>query len=273
MTTRSERLREPATALVLVLLGLFLYSRLSNGTLLYYINARFAGLTLAAALGLMAMGATYGSRRIRALNDATDSAAHGHNHAHDHTHDHTHDHAHDHAHAHSHGSWLALALIALPAVLGLAIKPKALGASAMSGRDLTVSAAAISPGRAAIERRLAMPPGERTILDWLLAFQNQPDPAAHVGQPAKLIGFVYRDDQTPPDLFLISRFTIRCCVADGMAVWLPVRWPDAAKLTPDDWVEVEGTFAVGTLQDKDVPMLAADRVTPVEPPAQPYLYP
>lgn len=251
--TRFDRMREPATALVLIILGLFLYSRLSNGTLLYYIHARFSGLTLAAAIGLLVIGATYGSRQIKALGDG----------AHDHG---------DHVHAHNHGSWLALALIALPAVLGLAITPRPLGAAAMGSRDLS-STVVLSPGQAAIERRMAMPPGERSILDWLLAFQNEPDPAAHAGQRATVVGFVYRDDASPADVFLVSRFMIRCCTADGSAVWLPVRWPDAAQLELDGWVEVEGTFTVGRLLDRDAPILAADRVDPIEPPAQPYLYP
>ena len=247
---RIERLRGPATALVLFALGAFLYSRLANGTLVYYIHARFSGLTLAAALGLLAIGATYASRLVPALRPAADTG----------------DEPHDHI------SWPALFLIALPIVLGLAVEPRPLGASAMGGRDLSLGGAGLSPARAAIERRLAMPAGERTILDWLVAFAATPDPASHRGQAAKVVGFVYRDDRTPDDMFLISRFTIRCCVADGSAVWLPVRWPESHTLENDAWLEVEGVFGVGTLLGRDVPVLEASRVTAVEPPAQPYLY-
>lgn len=249
---RSERLRGPATALVLFALGAFLYSRLTNGTLVYYIHARFTALTLVAALGLLAVGATYASRLVPALRSATDDADEPH---------------------HDHTSWSALFLIALPIVLGLAVEPRPLGASAMGGRDLSLGGAALSPARAAIERRLAMPAGERTILDWLVAFASSPDPASHRGQAAKVLGFVYRDERTPDDMFLISRFTIRCCVADGAAVWLPVRWPEAPTLDNDTWLEVEGVFGVGSLLGHDVPVLEASRVTVVEPPDQPYLYP
>jgi uncharacterized membrane protein YcgQ (UPF0703/DUF1980 family) len=62
-------------------------------------------------------------------------------------------------------------------------------------------------------------------------------------------------------------------VADAVPVGLPVRWPGAADLDGDQWVEVHGMFEIGEYNGETMPILVADRVTPTERPDQPYLYP
>src|SRR5690606_2014231 len=92
---QSERFQGFLKAILLLGTGMFLYGRIANGTLYYYINERFAGFTLFGVVGLVALGLAYQFGKRPTVTPA-----------HDHAHDAHEDHAHD-AHAgHSHAlSW------------------------------------------------------------------------------------------------------------------------------------------------------------------------
>lgn len=227
-------------ALTLMGLGLYLYSRIFTGTLLFYINQRFAWLVMMAGVVLVAIGASYRYRLDQ-------------------------DHAH-HAHAFS---WGGVALIGILIALGLLVPPKPLGASAMGNRQVNLGTLASSQGNSIMATKV----GEKNILDWLVAFQNTPDPAAFTNQPAHLIGFVYRDDRFEGESFMLSRFVVSCCVADATAIGLIVHSPLAASLPGDQWVEVSGHFEPGQFSGKPTPILITEAITRTTAPNQPYLYP
>jgi uncharacterized repeat protein (TIGR03943 family) len=104
-----------------------------------------------------------------------------------------------------------------------------------------------------------------------MAFGPHPDPAAFAGQTADVTGFVYRRPDLPPDTWLVSRFLVMCCVADATPISLVVYAPGVT-VEDDMWVRVRGQFAAETAGQIPTPLLIADEVTPIEPPAQPYLY-
>lgn len=246
-------------ALVLIALGLFLYSRIYNGTLLYYISERFAWLTLFAAIGFIIVGA---SCRYR--------AAQTHQHEHDGDDEHHH---HDHAgHQHGNFGWGALLLVALPVILGLLIPPKPLGAAAMSNREISVGSvnSATAPKTTQI---ISRPTTEKNVLDWLIDFRLAQDPAAFADQEAKVIGFVYRDERFGMDQFMVSRFVLSCCAADAAPLGLVVKWPETSRLSSDQWVEVSGRLQPGEFDGEPMPILIAEKVTSTDVPDQPYLYP
>ena len=56
---QSFKTQNAVKALLLIALALFLYTRLANGTLYFYINERFVGFTLIAVFGLLAVGLSY----------------------------------------------------------------------------------------------------------------------------------------------------------------------------------------------------------------------
>ncbi len=227
--------------LILLALGIFLYTRLTTDVILYYINERFVLLTLLAAVGLLLLGLSY--YRLPHPD-------------HDHGHDHT-------------MRWWGLMIVALPAILGLMVPPQPLGAGAMGNRDVsTLASVPVPSGRDA----MGLPPGERNILDWLIAFQRQQNPTAFDGDEANVIGFVFRNNLFATDTFMISRYIISCCVADATPIGLIVQWSETAALPDDQWVQVKGTFAVGTFNNMEIPILRATSITAVVPPAQPYLY-
>ncbi len=227
-------------ALTLIGLGLFLYSRWSSGTLLFYINQRSTWLVALAALGLLIIGASYRYHPARRHDE----------------------------HAFS---WGGVVLIGLIIAMGLLVPPKPLGALAMNNRQVNVG---VSSSALPVASVRAVQSGEKNILDWLVTFNSAPDPGAFANQAARVVGFVYRgDERFDAQTFMVSRFVVSCCVADATAVGLIVRWPEAASLTDDQWVEVAGHFEPGEFAGEQTPILAAESVAPIAPPNQPYLYP
>jgi len=245
-------------ALALIGLGLFLYSRIYNGTLFYYISERFAWLTLFAAIGLILVGASY---RYRAAQTQP--------HEHPHEDDSHHDHA---GHQHGNLSWAGLLLVALPVILGLVVPPKPLGAAAMSNREISVGSVS-SATAPKTTQLISRPTTEKNVLDWLIDFRLAQDPAAFANQEAKVIGFVYHDERFGADQFMVSRFVLSCCAADAAPLGLVVTWPETTGLTSDQWVEVSGHLQPGEFDGEAMPILMADKVAPTEVPDQPYLYP
>jgi uncharacterized repeat protein (TIGR03943 family) len=241
MTTR---LLHALKGLVLIGLALFLTHSIVNGTLLFYINRRFAWLTGVATVLLLLMAFAY----QRAGRD-------GHQH---------------HGHAHGgEGWWIALVLVALPLLLGILVPPQPLGARAAEMRGVNVTGLGLGENESVLTRAA----GERNILDWLRAFGAAGDPAAFAGQEATVTGFVYWEETFAADQFMVSRFVVTCCVADAAVLGLLVSWPNSLDLPLDTWVEVHGTFQPGQATEETMPILQADRVTPATAPAQPYLYP
>ncbi|MCB8942437.1 MAG: TIGR03943 family protein [Ardenticatenaceae bacterium] len=233
--------------------GIFLYTRITNGTIRFYINERFVTLTLLAAVGMMVVGASYWLRPFPP-----------HNHDHDH---HDHDH---HDHDHHHLTWLGLLIVALPLILGWFVPPQPLGAGAIGNREIGIGtlASVAAPGG---NENMGLVAGEKNILDWLNEFQHQ-DTATFVGQEAHVIGFVYRDERFAEDTFMIGRFVLSCCVADAAPVGLVVQTAAAPQFPADQWVDITGHFITGTFDGITMPILVADTVEATETPQQPYLY-
>jgi uncharacterized repeat protein (TIGR03943 family) len=162
----------------------------------------------------------------------------------------------------------------LPIVLGVLVPPQPLGAAALSNREVEISTRQVSSLPAAIRAAGEKNASERNILDWLHTFSGAADPAAEfAGQPVAVSGFVFRDDRFADDQFMVTRFVVSCCVADANVAGMVVRWPEATTLPTDQWVQVEGILAAGDLAGDTLPVITAQRVTAVDVPQQPYLYP
>ena len=255
-----ERFQPFLKTLLLVALGVFLYSRIANGTLFYYINERFAIFTLIGVVGLLLLGVSYrwDNSHVHAADDAD-------NHDHDH-------------HTHSHAlSWSGALIVALPVVLGLLVTPQPLGSAALANRDVSLSMneSALPIGLRQQEKAAL----DKNIMDWWHEYRKSASAGAElVGQPVRVTGFVFRDEQFGRDHFLITRFVVSCCVADANVLGLLVdpaalALTAAVELTDDQWIEVQGVFTASTLDGWHMPVVVAEQITPVAVPDQPYLYP
>lgn len=227
-------------ALLLIGMGLFLYSRYWLGTLSFYINTRFAWFTVFAAAGLVIVGLSYLYYQE--------------------------------GHQHGRLTWAGIGLIIAPILLGLIIPPRPLGAAAMSNREInleTITSVTPPESTTLIQR----PSHTYNILDWLLAFRSTSDPSTFAEQRAKVVGFVYRDERFQEDTFMVSRFIISCCAADATPLGLVVQSPQATSFLDDQWVEVDGHFKVDMFNGQPTPILVTDIITETNMPEQPYLYP
>jgi len=243
-----ESLRDALKTLVVVAMAIFLLLLAYNGRVLLYINQRTAWLLVPTAIVLFVIAEAFRRRPTGAEHEAGCQCGD----------------------AHHPFAPLSLLLVALPVLLGMLVPPAPLGALAMGARDSVsfTAPASLSGNVADVEQG-----SERNILDWIAVFQRSSDLTPFAGKEAHVTGFVFRDDAAGADRFMVSRFIITCCVADAMPVGLPVRWPDAATLAPDQWVEVSGPIALEQVDGDTVPYIDATAVVPVNAPDQPYLYP
>lgn len=255
-----RRLDTLLKAIVLLASGLMFYAKISDGTLAFYINQRFAWLSLVAVLLFFALAAAL---VYKAALERRAAPAEGDEFAQVRAQIRQQNRAHR-------VSWAAIGLLALPAVLGFFTPARPLGAGAIESRGIGLTAPD-RPGSVTQAQRVAT--GPKNILDWLREFSRTSDPTAFRGKDADVIGFVYRDPRSKEDEFWVSRFAISCCVADASALGLLVKTDQAAALQTDSWVRVVGKFDTGEFGGEQIPMLVAEKIEPTEQPNQPYLYP
>jgi putative membrane protein len=111
------------------------------------------------------------------------------------------------------------------------------------------------------------------VLDWLREFNVSDDYATINGQPADVIGFVYKEPDYPDEHFMVARFTVSCCVADASAIAMPVQYSGAGELEQGTWVRVSGIVEAQEFQGDTAPVIYQATVDAVDTPEHPYLYP
>ncbi|MGB7337418.1 MAG: TIGR03943 family protein [Phototrophicaceae bacterium] len=232
-----------AKALILLGLGLYFVALIINGNLSNYINVRFAWLSYLAAVLFLGLGAWYLMRLLKGQGQG------------------------GHGVAHLPISWTSIFVVALPLIFATIFPSQPLGADAISGG---ISLQAI--GGVSTTARLNIPPIERNVLDWLREFDTVANPAELDGLPVDIVAFVYREPAMPDNQFMAARFTLSCCVADALAVGMPVELDVASTWDDGAWVRIEGRLSVREFRGAQVPVIIPDAITPTEVPDNPYLY-
>lgn len=249
-------------ALVLAGLGIFFLARIGDGRILYYINQRFVVLTVFGALGFLFIAQVV--MRARPPVESSESGPD----------DHHADHLHEADHEHSRNSGLTLWLVALPLLIGLLVPARPLGSAAAAVRGInTASPLTARTGVEAAGAVVALPSTQRSVLDWIRVFKYAGDPAEYNGQPADVVGFVYRDIRLGEGQFMVARFSLTCCVADAVAIGMLVDWPEEASIPENVWVRVRGPVSVSELDGQTVALIDAESVEEIPQPEQPYLFP
>lgn len=93
------------------------------------------------------------------------------------------------------------------------------------------------------------------------------------GKKIEMSGFVYRETDMKPEQFVVSRFAIQCCSADGMPFGFVNEYPRAQNYAKDSWVKVTGTIGKTTYNENEIVKIIVEKVSKVEAPASPYVYP
>lgn len=150
--------------------------------------------------------------------------------------------------------WLSIAV----ALLVLAIAPNP------SFSDL----AANRPAELGEEAELSfvLPPAQRTLTDWVRLLRSQPDPSLYEGDPVRISGFVWPQDNDQPQL---ARLLVRCCLADATPVGLPVRWPAGQRPRADQWLAVQGTMAMEEHNGQLRSVVVAEQIRSIPRPRRP----
>ncbi len=94
-------------------------------------------------------------------------------------------------------------------------------------------------------------------------------------KPLRLVGFVRSSESA--EGFLITRFFVACCAADGVPISVQVVGYDGPRPPDDAWVTVEGTWRPNAPNldwnadtDADWAALVATSVTVIPEPREPY---
>jgi uncharacterized repeat protein (TIGR03943 family) len=184
---------------------------------------------------------------------------------------------------------LTIIVVALPLVLAIFIPSEPLDSDSVQNDvvgESQVNEDLISKweedlatnGGTVANQRVVTIQGKRNILDWVRAVASAKDYNEIYGQPVDVLGFVYRDSRFNDQQFMVTRFTIACCVADATAVGLTVEDEAANSFSTDTWVRVKGQFTFGDVDGQTLPVIVLDEsnpehgIFPANEPEQPYLY-
>ncbi|HMO58631.1 MAG TPA: TIGR03943 family protein [Roseiflexaceae bacterium] len=161
---------------------------------------------------------------------------------------------------------VAYAALALAVALGTLVPARPLGAGTLSSSGLDAGRSAnadlIADGRTA----------EWDLLQWSIAFSIYGAGEPLLGSPVDVVGFVFYDAQLAGDGFIVARYVISCCTADGSGAGMPVAWQGGVALPTDSWVRVRGTLGARERNGIAEPILLAESIEPVAQPRNPYLY-
>jgi uncharacterized repeat protein (TIGR03943 family) len=228
-----------------------------NNQLLWYINQRFV---ILAQIGIVFLAILAQRLFAEVQHDRERQKAE------DQEHEHHHGHDHDHAPAAA-NLWIML----IPLLIGLLIPARPLDSSAVSAKGITTSSALVSSQSSS--QLFETESEQRNVLDWVKIFYFEKDLNPFIGQQASVVGFVYRDESLPQGQFLVSRFILSCCAADGYAVGMIVDSPQSDSLEKDTWIKVSGPVDVVSFNGSPSPLIHAETIEVVPQPDQPYLYP
>ena len=114
----------------------------------------------------------------------------------------------------------------------------------------------------------ALPPEQRSLVDWVRILRTSPDPRPFEGQAVRIRGFVRHRDGAPPSL---AQLVVRCCLADATPVELAVRWPDDKPLPrQDQWLQVIGAMGSRQASDGSEAVVIPQQIQPIARPRQPF---
>lgn len=116
------------------------------------------------------------------------------------------------------------------------------------------------------ELAFVLPPGQRTLTEWVRLLRSQQDPDLVDGNPVNISGFVWTQRNGPP---LIARLTVRCCLADATPAGLAVDWPDGFEPTTNQWLAIQGEMAVTMRNEQRVAVVIPKIITAIVRPKRP----
>jgi uncharacterized repeat protein (TIGR03943 family) len=110
------------------------------------------------------------------------------------------------------------------------------------------------------------------IIYWQKLLYNAKDPSEYLGKPVEILGFVYRHEEDPENIFFVGRLLLDCCYDDALPQGLPVLLEDNAKWENDQWILVKGKWDRIKVGDKERNVILPETIEKAEIPDDPYIY-
>lgn len=166
--------------------------------------------------------------------------------------------------------WKKLALVALPLLIGLLLPVKPLSSSTANQRDLDLNS--ITGRELSSVDIFATDTKKYTLGEWVIALNTEPDLEDYEGKEVAVDGFIYAQQGLPNDQFLLSRFAITCCAVDASPAGLVVRYDWRGKFKQDDWLKINGRFAIDESTGTQILVIVPEKVNKISVPDNPYVY-
>lgn len=129
---------------------------------------------------------------------------------------------------------------------------------------------AATPPVADIRERIDLTP--QTYMQTMADLYDFPE--RHAGKRIAMEGFVFYPPDVAADQFALVRLVVTCHVAhaypDGLVAYFPGQ---SERPQQDSWHRLEGILEPFTYRDKVTLRLKIEQATPIEAPADPYVYP
>jgi uncharacterized repeat protein (TIGR03943 family) len=174
--------------------------------------------------------------------------------------------------------WLGATAVITAATVGalLVLPPTTLTSATVDQRDLNASESTAGDvaGSADAVDLVGSDTASFTVKDWASLLRQGAGEEYFAGKTVDVTGFVTPDTDDPENVFYVARFVVTCCAVDAQPVGVPVYapgWQDDYEV--DSWVHATGSFTTNpsTSSAQSVALQPAE-ITPVEQPAEPYVY-
>ena len=167
--------------------------------------------------------------------------------------------------------WLDLFLLVV-IVLGFAIAPQQLSVRAASQRastsNIVIPNSNVSTASQFIDNRESYELG-----DWISALARNPNLSDYVGQEVTVTGFIYVVGGEEPDMFMVSRFVVRCCVVDASPIGISAEYPGwQLDFTEGQWVVISGEFGILESDTSQELIIHVSGMEEADEPDVPYIY-
>jgi uncharacterized repeat protein (TIGR03943 family) len=173
-------------------------------------------------------------------------------------------------HSHVHAlSWWKTVFLLLPIVVVTFVPLRPLSSSTALTRG--INSGVLSIGRKVNAMQFASNPAKRTLYQWVIALNANPEPTHYDGQPVNIKGFILHDPALPSDQVLLARFIVTCCAADARVLSLPIQKTSAlANAKDDQWFAIKGKMVVVESNGQRSLLVQPDSAEQITEPDDPY---
>ena len=173
-------------------------------------------------------------------------------------------------HSHAHAlTWWKTILLLFPVLVVTFVPLRPLSSSTALTRG--INSGVLSIGRKVNAMQFASNPAKRSLYQWVIALNANPEPTHYDGQPVNIKGFILHDPALPSDQVLLARFIVTCCAADARVLSLPIQKTSALASAKDDqWYAIKGKMVVVDANGQRSLLVQPDSAEQITEPDDPY---